>query len=55
MKLKRWVEILLIVIGILATLVLMSDCANTVTFIVTHFIATIVLIAVATVLFKYGR
>lgn len=54
-KLRKWVQTLLAIIGIMAFLVLTSDCENTVTFIVTHIIGAVVLLGVAKILFEYGR
>lgn len=55
MKLRKWVQALLMIIGAVAIMVLMSDCESTMLFIVSHIIGAIVLLGVAMILLEYGR
>lgn len=54
-KLRKWVEVVLVVIGILAFIVIGSDCEDMNTFVVTHLIATGILILVGSILEVYAR
>ena len=55
MKLRKWVQALLMIIGAVAIIVLASDCESTMIFIISHIIGAIVLLGIAKILFEYGR
>ena len=53
--LRKWVEIILIIIGLFMFLIIMSDCENTLIFLVTHFIASVILLLIGFIFATYGR
>lgn len=54
MKLRKWVEILLLIISFTMMLVLASDCENIIILIVSKIIAIAVMIINAYLIEKYG-
>lgn len=55
MKLKKWVENLLIMIIFIAILVIASDCKSTLIFVLSKLVALVVIVTNAMLLEKYGR
>jgi len=54
-KLRKWVEVVLILIGIVAFVVMASDCEDMMTFIISHFIASGIFILDCCLLEEYAR
>ena len=55
MKFKKWVEILLQVITIIAVFFLAAECDNTIAFIISKLICLSIILINITLLKKYGR
>lgn len=55
MKLKRWIERLLIIFEFILIMFLASDCESTKLFISTHLIGLMLLVLNTMILAKYGR
>lgn len=53
--LKKWLEVVLIIIDIIAFICLASDSDNLINFCIVHLIASIIFIIVSYILIKYGR
>ena len=53
MKLKKWVRQILVVIGLIALIVMASECDNTIVFILSHIIAGAIFTGCAITLLKY--
>lgn len=52
---RKWLNLLLNIIVFISVIVLLSDCADTGVFLLTHGIALLTLTLSVTLLFKYGR
>lgn len=52
---KKWMEKLLLVIGLIAVLMGASDCDNTKVFLITHGLAFVILLFIALMFVFYGR
>lgn len=52
---RKWLNLLLNIIVFISVIVLLSDCADTGIFLISHGIALITLSISVTLLFKYGR
>ena len=52
---KKWVEVVLLVMSFICLLVAMSDYDNTITFAIFHIIAGVVLILIGMMFMSYGR
>lgn len=52
---KKWVQNLLLVIGVIAIIISASEVENLSSFIIVHSICGLILTLIAILLFKYGR
>ena len=55
MKLKKWVEIVLMAIMMISFMFMGAECKDTKTFIIGHLINASIFILTSTILAKYGR
>ena len=55
MKFKKWVEILLQVITIIAVFFLAAECDNTIAFVISKLVCLAIILINITLLKKYGR
>lgn len=52
---KKWVEVVLIVIAFVCLLVCASECENTFTFAVSHILGGIIMLLIGFMFMSYGR
>ena len=52
---KKWVEVVLIIVAVIVGLICMSECEDTFTFAVSHILGGIVLILIAFMFMSFGR
>ena len=52
---KRWVEVVLIIVAFICMLICMSECDDTSTFIFSHILGGIILVLIGMMFMSYGR
>lgn len=53
--LKKWVEVVLGIIGLICIIICMSECDNTLTFFISHIISCGIILLISVILITYGR
>lgn len=52
---KKWVEVVLLIIAFICMLICMSECDNTLTFFINHLLGGVILFIIGMLFVYYGR